>query len=188
MNPNNIHTLCHHAVNDPGPKFNTRLRHSCRTVPAHLGAISTPRRNRIGRGREEERKNSFLWTSMEEKEERDYSRKPVPPGPQDQFQNYGQAHSIAPPTFSSGQVHRTLKTCGIDISRTGTLGAWTKRQLSSAVPAIISCLFFPEALLGMDISPSLAGVGSSYVYACIRLLRSGQEILKVWSHDWVHQH
>lgn len=76
----------------------------------HISVLSVPpRRNRIERGREEERKNSFLWTSMEEKEERDYSRKPVPPGPQDQFQNYGQAHSIAPPTFSSGQVHRTPK-------------------------------------------------------------------------------
>lgn len=46
MNPNNIRSLCHHALNDPGPKFNTHLGHSCGTVPVHLGGINIPRRNR----------------------------------------------------------------------------------------------------------------------------------------------
>lgn len=40
MNPNNSCSLCRHALNDPGPKFNTHLGHSCGTVPAHLGGIN----------------------------------------------------------------------------------------------------------------------------------------------------
>lgn len=35
-------SLCHRALNDLGPKFNTHLGHSCGTVPAHLGGINIP--------------------------------------------------------------------------------------------------------------------------------------------------
>lgn len=110
MHPNNTHALCHHAVNDPGPKFNTHLRHSCGTVPAHLGAISTPggtEQKEEGK-REREKKLSL----DNHGDERDYSRKPVPAGPQDQFQTYGQDRSMAPLTFSRWHVHRALRACG----------------------------------------------------------------------------
>lgn len=42
-NPNSIRSLCHHALNDPGPKFNTHLGHSCGTLLAHLSGINIPR-------------------------------------------------------------------------------------------------------------------------------------------------
>lgn len=42
MNPNNIHSLCRHALNDLGPKFNTHLGQSCGTVPSHLCGIDVP--------------------------------------------------------------------------------------------------------------------------------------------------
>lgn len=45
MNPNNSRCLCHRTLNDPGPKFDTHLGHSCGTVPAHLSG-QHPGKNR----------------------------------------------------------------------------------------------------------------------------------------------
>lgn len=71
MNPNNIHSLCHRALNDLGPKFNTHLGHSCGTVPAHLSGIN------ILRGIEQEkRKKRKRRSSQHTRRYRDHSGKP----------------------------------------------------------------------------------------------------------------
>lgn len=79
----------------------------------HISGLSVPpppgEQNRKGKERGGKKEKLSL---DKHGEERDYPRKPVPDEPQDQFQMYGQVHTIAP-AFSSRQVHRVLKACGI---------------------------------------------------------------------------
>ena len=69
MNPNNSRCLHHRTLNDPGPKFNTHLGHSCGTVPAHLSG-QHPRRNRKAL----KKKSSLL--NIHRDKERDHIGKP----------------------------------------------------------------------------------------------------------------
>lgn len=72
MNPNNIHSLCHRALNDLGLKFNTHLGHSCGTVPAHLGGINILR----GIEQEKKKKKEKGLSSEHTQRYRDHSGKP----------------------------------------------------------------------------------------------------------------
>lgn len=138
-----------------------------RNGPCTSRRYQHPRRSRIERGREEKKGKLSL---NKQGDERDYPRKPVLAGPQDQFQTHGQDYSMAPLTFSRWQVHGALRACGI-LRDWHTWGTGSDTAEHWSLSPFLVCLTSKPCLEWT--SPlSLAGGGRSYVYTWTMLLGS----------------
>lgn len=133
MNPNNSRCLCHRTLNDPGPKFNTHLGHSCGTVPAHLSG------QHPGKNRKTLKKIGSLLNTHRDKE-RDHTGKPCQDNWTEGSNRYGQSTlagtSSSPLKLVSRQHPKGLQNPGTSKPR-----SQTQRLASSSVPRAPSSPF-----------------------------------------------